>query len=671
MEYGACYYPEHWPRERWDLDAKLMKEAGFTIIRLAEFAWARLEPVEGRFDFAWLDEAIDLFAEHDIRVILGTPTAGPPAWLMDKHPDIYQQDAQGHVKGFGTRRHYCFNNDHYHVYTRSIVTQMAKHYMRNDNVVAWQIDNELGGIQTTRCFCSDCRAAFQRWLQDRYGSLDEVNEAWGTIFSSQTFNRWEQVHLPAYSVHQAHNPGLMLDFNRFSSDSVVRYQRMQAQILREYCPQHIVTTNFMGSYSEMNYYKLAEDLDVVALDSYPNLKRVPAERAFRIAANLDMTRGYKRQNFWVMEHQSGAPGGGTMAPTPRPGELRRWTYQSVARGADAILYFRWRTVTFALEQYWHGILQHHGQPGRLYEEVKQVGAELAKLAPFMAGTELKSKAAIVRCFDNEWAFGIQPHTRGYDYKDHLTAYYRYFHEQHIQVDIISPGSPLDEYDLVIIPNLMMSEPGMEAMVYDYVRGGGHVVMDFRTGAKEWNNRMLPKRLPGPYAELLGISIEDYGVIDSNQAVSVTFTEEAAAQPVPPYQAGVWYDVISLHTARMMIAFDEDYFAGSPAATCNDYGSGKAYYAGTELHHSALRRWLNLVCEEAGIQPVLKDLPAEVEAVSRSRGETQYIFLINHHSRSSQLTLPNTYMDLLSGREVSGELELQVNDILVLSEMREG
>lgn len=521
MYFGASYYPEHWPRERWEADAGWMQEAGFNVVRMAEFAWAKLEPSEGRYDFAWLDEAIGLFGRHGIRVVLGTPTAGPPAWLMDKHPDIYQQDAQGHVRGFGTRRHYCFNNENFHRYTAAIVRRMAEHYAGDERVAAWQIDNELGGIDTARCYCEDCSAAFRRWLQTKYGTLDALNEAWGTIFSSQTFSRWEHVHLPRYSVHQGHNPGLVLDFYRFSSDAVASYQRLQVEVLRQSCPSHPVTTNFMGSFNHVDYYQLAADLDFASLDTYPNLKkRVPAERAFRTAANLDAMRGYKRSNFWVMEHQSGPPGGGVMAPTPLPGELRRWTYQSIARGADGIVYFRWRTIPFGLEQLWHGILHHHGQPGRLYEETKQVGAELQRLAPYLEGTGVASSVAIVRCFDNEWAFEIQPHAEGHDYREQLMRYYRYFYEQSIPVDLVSPETAWTGYDLVILPNLMMTRPDVPDKIYDYVRSGGHVVMDFRAGAKEWNNRMLPQKLPGPFADLLGIEIEEYGVIAPDRPVRV-------------------------------------------------------------------------------------------------------------------------------------------------------
>lgn len=660
MLFGACYYPEHWQRERWETDFRLMRDARFNVVRMAEFAWAKMEPEEGVFDFTWLDEAVRMAEQHGMEVILGTPTAGPPAWLMEKYPDIYPRDFQGLVRGFGTRRHYCFNNPSFHRYTEIIVRAMAARYGRDANVIAWQVDNEFGAIQTTRCYCEHCLTAFQGWLKARYGTLEALNEAWGTMFSSQTFQRWEHVHLPIKSVHQGHNPGLVLDFNRFASDSVCRYQRLQVEILREACPEQLVTTNLMGSYNEMNYFDLSEDLDVVSLDIYPIMKREPNERAFRTGINLDMTRGFKRRNYWVLEMQSGTPGGGVMVQTPKPGELRRWTYQTIARGADAVVYFRWRTITFGLEQFWHGILQHHGMPGRTYDEVAVVGEELARLAPVLEGTELRARCAIVRSYDNEWAFEIQAHARGYTYKEHFASYYRYFHERNIQVDVISPEMSFDGYDLVVVPNLMMAREDTVRHVHEYVQAGGCIVMDFRAGAKLWDNRMRAEKLPGPYRELLGIEIEDYGVIFPDEPVGVELGGE-------PHAAHTWYDVVEATTAETVASYTEDYFAGAPAVTNNRYGSGTAYYLASELEHEALGKLLDGICRDRGVEPVLAGMPPGVETVCREREGERLVFVINHEDEAVTVPIPEPCEDVLSGRSWSqaAEVVLERNGVMVL------
>ncbi|MBO9609749.1 MAG: beta-galactosidase, partial [Paenibacillaceae bacterium] len=575
----------------------------------------------------------------------------------------------GRSRGFGTRRHYCVNNRTYHRYTEAIVTQMAARYGNNPHVMGWQIDNEFGIIDTARCYCETCRADFIDWLKERYGSLDAVNEAWGTIFSSQTYTSWEQLHLPVYGVHQMHNPGLVLDFRRFSSDANRKYQKQQIDVIRKLCPGQPITTNEMGKFNQIDYYDLSADLDVCSLDLYPNMKSDPLGRPSYAGAALDLTRGFKRLNFWITEHQSGIPGAPVLHPTPKPGELRRWTYQSVAHGADAIVYFRWRTATFALEEYWHGILQHHGRPNRKYEETKQVGAELARLAPLLAGTAPRAKVAILRCFDSEWVFEIQPHVQDYTYITHLERYYRYFFDRNIPVDLVSPETDLSGYDLVIAPNQIMTQAHAADAMYAYVRGGGKLVLDFRAGAKEWNNRMAESVLPGVFAELLGIAIDDYGVIPDYEPQGLTFAHGVAASGAigeASYQALTWYDVIELKGAEPLLTYTADYYAGSAAATRHAYGDGFAYYIGTEPDDAALAFLLASIGRDAGVRPLLDGVPEGVEVAARWRGDERVLFVINHTTQSRVVELDEPYLDRLAERPVHGRVELPGNGVLVLT-----
>lgn len=665
MYFGACYYPEHWPEERWETDARLMKEAGLNAIRMAEFAWAKMEPQEGNYQFDWLKRAIRLFEGHGIQVMLGTPTAGPPKWLLDKHPDIYQKDKYGRIKGFGARRNYCFNSSVYYTYTEKIVTQMAQTFRHDPNVFSWQIDNEFGMIDTTRCYCEDCKRAFQRWLKTKYVTIDAVNEAWGTIFSSQTFTDWEQIHLPHYAVHQNHNVGLELDYKRFASDSVKDYQKFQADLLRKLCPDHQITSNEMGVFNETNYYQLAEDLDICGLDIYPNMRNAD-DRTSHTALQHDLTRGFKQQNYWVLEHQSGTPGGHVLAPTPRPGELRKWTYQSISHGADGIFYFRWRTLTYAIEEYWHGILQHHGEPGRKYDEVKQIGMEWAKLAPLLRHTKPVAKVAIVRCFDNEWAFEIQPHKDGYTYIEHLLAYYKYFHHRGIQVDVIAPTADFSSYELVILPHLMMADEPAITQLKRYVQEGGHALLDFRAGAKKSNNQMEESKLPGIYRDLLGIEIEDYGILNA-EIINKLRTHHEKNE----FLARHWYDVIEIKGAEVLAEFTQDYIQGQPAVTCNKYGQGLAYYFGTEPDEQGMEHFLERICKKAGLKPLLPDLPEGMEASARSKIDEDgkpltLLFLINHTSHEQSLTLTENFHDVFYDMDISGCISLEAYGVAVLS-----
>ena len=405
MYFGADYYPEHWPKERWAEDAKLMKEASINVVRVAEFAWAKLEPMEDNYDFSWLDEAIETLVNEGIEAVMGTPTATPPKWLMDKYPEIYMKDKFGQIRGFGSRRHHCYNSPVYHEYSSRIVAKMAEHYRQNPNVVAWQIDNEFGCQDTGQCYCEDCLAAFKEWLKNKYGTIEAVNVAWGTVFWSQNYQGWDEMILPGYTVcdesdnnFHGHNPGMLLDFYRFSSDSVVNYQKLQIDEIRKVADQPI-THNMMGHFPEIDYFDLGEDLDFVCWDNYPKNQWGISDYR-NIAMAHDLMRGVKDKNFWVMEQQSGPCGWSVLGDTPEPGQLRLWTYQAIAHGAEAIVYFRWRTCTFGAEEYWYGILDHDGIPRRRYQEIKQTGKELQALSDWIIDSKVVSHVALIKSYDN-------------------------------------------------------------------------------------------------------------------------------------------------------------------------------------------------------------------------------------------------------------------------------
>ncbi len=400
--FGVDYYPEHWPEERWPEDARLMAEADFNVVRLAEFAWSKMEPEDRRFDFEWLDRAISILASHNIQVVLGTPTASPPPWLMAKKIDLFRVREDGRRLTYGNRREYCPNHPLYHQYTRRIVKQMAEQYKDHPAVIGWQIDNEFGD----RCYCDLCTHDFRRWLRRRYGTLEKLNKKWGTVFWSHIYNDWSEIPAPRTTGHSP-NPGLGLDFARFASDSYVAYQKMQVDILRQKCPNHFITHNFMGfKYNFINYFDLARELDFVSWDIYwrTQWNMEAATDPTSAAIGHDAMRGLKNQNFWVMEQQSGSGGWEYVSVSPRPGELRLWAYQSIAHGADGIVFFRWRTNRYGTEQYWHGLLDHHGLAGRRYEEIKRMSGEVKKLSDRVYGSFVKPAMAMINCYDSRFAF---------------------------------------------------------------------------------------------------------------------------------------------------------------------------------------------------------------------------------------------------------------------------
>jgi len=659
--FGVDYYPEHWPEERWPIDAGLMVEAGFNITRLAEFAWSRLEPQEGTFDFAWLDRAIDVLSRHDIRVILGTPTASPPAWLMESQPELYRVDEQGRRLTFGNRREYCPNHPLYHEHTTAIVNAMAEHYVDHRAVVGWQVDNEFGD----RCYCPVCRTAFQAWLRERYGTLGALNDAWGTIFWSHVYTDWSQIPVPL-SVGGSPNPGLGLDFARFASDSYVRYQQLQVDLLRARTSRQFVTHNFMGfKYDRINYFDLARPLDFVTWDNYPRTQwslnaDVDPSSAALAAATM---RGLKQQPFWVMEQQAGSGGWEIVSVAPRPGELRLWSYQQIAHGADAIIFFRWRTARYGTEQYWHGLLDHDGTPGRRYKEIAQMGAEVKQVGDALLGTRTHAQVAMLLSYDSRFAFQVQPNNPGYDYAAHFHDVYRAFHDRNIAVDVASPVDDLSAYKLVVAPPLYVLSEDVAANLHSYVRGGGTLVCFFRSGVKDEANAIVNRRLPGLLAELCGTEVVEYDSLPSGVTNDIEW-QIPGLDRIVQGAAYAWADILAPTTAEVIARYTQDFYSGRPAITINRYGEGKAVYVGAAMDAAAQQMLVRWLLPEAGLTPDVS-APQGVEVVLREGNGHRLLFVLNHTSAPQEVSLPGTYLNLLDGSTVAGRSTLGPRDLLLL------
>src|SRR5215216_1314195 len=590
--FGVDYYPEHWPEERWPIDARLMAEAGFNVVRLAEFAWSKMEPSEGEFNFDWLDRAIAILDSHGIKVVLGTPTASAPPWLMSKSPELFRVREDGLRVTFGNRREYCPNNSLYHDYTRRIVTKMAEHYTDHAAVIGWQIDNEFGD----RCYCSSCTQTFQTWLRSRYEALDELNQKWGTVFWSHIYNDWSEVPVPL-TTGGSPNPGLALDFYRFCSDSYVAYQQIQIDILRAKCPNHFITHNLMGfGYDRLNYFDLARNLDFVAWDNYPRMQWTMEKgvEPSSYALSLDTMRGLKSKNIWVMEQQAGPGGWEMLSVTPRPGELRLWAYQSIAHGADAIIFFRWRTARFGTEQYWHGLLDHDARPSRRYEEIKRMGGEIKEIGDQVLGTQIKSHIAMLLSYDSRFAFQIQSNNPRFKYPEHFHQIYRAFYQQHASIDIADPQADLSSYKLVIAPALHLVTDAIANNLKRYVQAGGTLMVTQRTGVKDEFNAVVNQRLPGLLAEVCGVEVEEYDSLSSQMQNDIEFTIPDLAD-TSCATVGVLCDILKPITAIVVARYRQDYYAGKPAITLNQFGAGRVLYIGAvgdRQLYEVLAKWLS-------------------------------------------------------------------------------
>ncbi len=663
FRFGVDYYPEHWPKDRWPEDARLMAEAGFNVVRLAEFAWSKMEPREGQYDFDWLDCAISILASHGIQVVLGTPTASPPPWLMSRHPDLFRVREDGVRVTFGNRREYCPNHPIYHDYTRRIVRQMAEHFAHQPAVIGWQIDNEFGD----RCYCPVCTNAFQVWLRNHYASLNDVNQKWGTIFWSHVYNDWSEIPIPL-TTGGSPNPGLALDFYRFMSDSYVAYQQMQIDLLRDTCPQHFITHNFMGcKVDRINYFDLARNLDWVSWDNYPRTQwtmKADVDPSL-MALGHDTMRGLKRQSFWVMEQQAGQGGWEMVSAAPRPGELRLWAYQSIAHGADGIVFFRWRTARHGTEQYWHGLLDHDACPGRRYQEIKHMGAEIKQAGAQISGSVVKPAVAMLLSYDSRFAFQIQGNNPQFNYADHFHQCYRALHRRHVPIDVVEPTADLSSYKLVIAPALHLVSDRVAQSLTRFVETGGVLVLTPRTGVKDESNAVVNQRLPGLLLELAGVEVEEYDSLPPGAHNGLEFLlPELATAHLP--SADVWCDVLKPNGATVVARYTQDYYAGKPAITLNRFGRGQVLYVGTlgDDVYETLTGWLLGL---AGVERLLA-APEGVEVTERWQGARRLLFVLNHTEREQEITLDCCYQDLLgSSATLQGTLPIAPRDVLVLLE----
>lgn len=666
MRLGADYYPEHWERERWQTDIEMMHQAGIEIVRIGEFDWSLYEPREGEYHFEWMDEILDFMQKNDMKVVLGTPSATPPKWMTDKYGDeIYQADIHGNSKIFGTRKHYCFNSDIYREQNRILTEKIASRYGNHPAIEDWQIDNELGWANTTRCYCKKCEKKFRNYLKDKFGTIDKLNKAYGTVFWSQEYNSFDEVIIPQAGAcydtchdTQGQNPGLLLDFDRFSSDSVISFMNETADIIRKYSDKPI-TTNMLdaaiNSGTGIDYFKMSKTLDFVTWDNYIEFQWGKAKDE-TVSRDHALLRSYKHQPFWVMEQQSGACGWSKMGPTPTPGKLRLWTYQAVANGADTVVYFRWRACPFGTEEYWHGILNHDGKPNRRLEEIGRTGAEMKKLSQTYGALQPRARVAIIKSFDSEWSHAIHKHVENFHYDSLLLDYYRAFYRMGIPVEFVAPEEDLSSYALVLAPALLMVSEEQRKNLEEYAANGGNLLISFRSGIKNMDNAMLMDTVPGYFAELAGVEVHDYDpLLEKQTRVSGVFGEGTA---------NLWCDVITPATAKTLGVYTGDFYAGTPCMTVNGYGKGRVYYLGCDLDEAAMENMAKYLCIQADIPVELYSIGG-VEVVPATDGSNDALFLLNHNPYPVVVPLKRTYTDMLHDRETDGVMELEPYDVAIL------
>jgi beta-galactosidase len=503
---GAAWYPEQLPESHWEADLALMEVAHLHVVRVGEFAWSTEEPSEGHFDLDWLERAVRLAGKHHIAVVIGTPTDAPPAWLTTDHPETLRVDATGRRAEHGARRQFNYANPLYRRYSAEIVERLARRFGRDPNVIGWQIGNEI----TDESFDPETRRQFQDWLERRYLTLGALNSAWTTSYWSQTYDRWSEIPLPA----NGGNPGLLIEHKHFVSDTWRDFLHVQVDAIRRYGdPRQFITTNIggLGWSDNFDHYEVMRELDLASWDDYVG------QGHLNVARNgfmHDFVRGWKRANFWVMETQPGSVNWAPVNNTLDPGETRAMAWQAIGHGADAVLYWQWRSALNGQEQYHGAIAGPDGGPLPIYEEIGKLGADLERAGSALEGTSPTAEVALLHSYDSRWAIDFQPHDRDYDQLEVMLDFYRPLREHRVSVDVVNADVALNQYKLVMAPSLNVISPALGEKLLAYVRGGGHLLLGPRSGMKDEHNSLNVERQPGPLVDALGGRVEQYYALES-------------------------------------------------------------------------------------------------------------------------------------------------------------
>ncbi|HEY4930544.1 MAG TPA: beta-galactosidase [Terriglobales bacterium] len=630
---GTAWYPEQWPESRWDADLALMQKAGIHMVRVGEFAWSRMEPTEGHYDLDWLDHAITAAAKHGIVTVIGTPSAAPPAWLTQKYPETLRTMEDGRKDQHGNRQQFNFANPKYRELARSMAEQLAKRFGHNPDVVGWQIDNEYANVS----FDPETRTQFQQWLKARYGTLDNLNTRWTTSYWSETYFDWNQVPIQI----NYGNPGLLLNWMRFVSDTWRSYQKNQLEVIRaDSDARQFITTNMMGWFNGYDHYAVAQDLDLAAWDDYVGQGHLDPVKN---GAAHDLTRGFKDKNFWVMETQPGGVNWASINNWLDKGEVRAMAWHDIGHGADTVSYWQWRSALNGQEQYHGTIVGPDGTPVPLYDEVAQIGREFEKTSPVLAGTSVKSEVAILHSYDSRWAIEWQKHNKNYDPVDEILSFYGPLRASAQSVDIVPPSAPLSRYKLVVAPGLNVLTDAAAKNLIDYVNNGGHLVLGQRSAMKDADNGLWPQRQPGPLTDLLGGRVEQYYALVDGVPVDGKWGAG---------EGQLWAELLSAQQPDVEVLMrygkSNGWLDGQPAAITRKVGKGRITYLGAWLDKKTMIQAAGWMADVSGVKPALGPVPDGVEVYPRYGAKGAVYILVNFSEAPQTVKLPATMQDLLRG-----------------------
>ncbi|MYT75715.1 MULTISPECIES: beta-galactosidase [unclassified Streptomyces] len=642
LGYGADYNPEQWPREVWEEDVRLMREAGVNVVSLAIFSWARLQPTADTWDFGWLDEIMDLLHAHGVGVDLATATASPPPWLTTAHPEILPVTATGETLWPGARQHWRPTSPVFREHALRLVREIATRYADHPALVAWHVNNELG-CHNVYDYSDDAARAFRAWLRRRHTTLDALNDAWGTAFWSQRYSDWEQI-LPPRLAASHPNPTQQLDFKRFSSDALKDHLRAEREVLRELTPDVPVTTNFMvmGGTKGMDYADWADEVDFVANDHYV----IPGPRdRDELSFSASLTSGISGHRPWfLMEHSTSAVNWQPVNLPKQPGELARDSLLHVAHGADAVCFFQWRQSRAGAEKYHSAMVPHAGEDSELFRSVVALGRTLERLAPIAGSEREPARVAVLFDWDSWWAGELDSHpTSRLDYHREALDWYTALFRLGVRADIVpAHGTDLSGYDVVVAPVLHVVPQPLAKELTRYAENGGHLVTTYFSAIVDENDHVHLGGYPGALRELLGIRIEEFGPLLDGDTVGLDGPLHAAT-------GSLWTDRIGVEgpDVEVLARYRTGSYASRPAVTRRTTGAGSAAYVSTRLGVEGLAALLPVLLGPAGVS---SELPEEargaVEHVVRRDATHRYVFLVNR--TDAPVTVPGTTGEVLAG-----------------------
>ncbi|MGF2109479.1 beta-galactosidase [Enterococcus sp. DIV0755f] len=660
--FGGDYNPNQWPKEIWEEDIRIFKKASINSATVNVFSWAKIQPSENCYDFEELDQIIEKLSTEGFDIVLATSTAALPAWMFKKYPEVARTDYDGRHHKFGQRHNACPNSLVYQKYAERLATKLAERYGENPQVTCWHINNEYGG----ECYCDNCEKAFRVWLKDKYHTIEALNKAWNMEFWGHTVYEWDEIVLPnalseGIGYDKTAFAGISIDYRRFNSDSLLKNYMMERDAIRKIDPTTPITTNLMGTFKGLDYFKWAKEMDLVSWDNYPSYNTPWS----LVAMTHDLMRGLKQQPFMLMEQTPSQQNWQPYNSLKKPGQMRAQSYQTIAHGADTIQYFQLRRSIGACEKFHGAVIEHVGhEDTRVFRETAALGAELAQLSDII-GTQTQAQVAVIFDWDNYWALEYTSGpTVDLKYVEQIHRYYRYFYEQNIAVDLVPVDADLSKYKLVAAPVLYMIKEGMQERLTDFVMQGGALLTTYMSGIVDQSDNVHLGGYPGPLRELAGIWVEEIDALAPEQSNGVSLVNEELSGT-----SNLVSDLIHLENAEALAHYTSNFYAGMPAVTKNTFGDGTVYYFGGQLEDQLQDQLFKTIVEESDITPVIEEA-TKLEIACRENAEAKFFVIINFHEEAQPL--PEMFVgktDLLTGEVLSSEMMLTQYTTYIVKEER--